>query len=96
MGEKFKSVPIKDTIKELKKDEGFKKEYEQSRALFEVQKAILDARTKQGLSQKSLAEKIGVSPGDLSKIERGKENTTVKTLYKVAEALDKKLEIHFV
>ena len=96
MNEKFISVKTKDLINELSKNEKFKKEYEEQKPFYEVQRAIIAARTQAGVSQKELAKKIGISPGDLSKIERGKENTTIKTLYKVANALDKDLEISFV
>jgi DNA-binding XRE family transcriptional regulator len=96
MSDKFKRIKTKDLINELSKNEEFKKEYEEQKPFYEVQRAIIAARTKAGITQKELAKKIGISAGDLSKIERGKENTTIKTLYKVANALDKNLEISFV
>lgn len=92
----FKRVKTKDLINELSKNEEFRKEYKKQKLLFDVQRAIYDARIQVGMTQKELAKKVGISAGDLSKIERGKENTTVKTLYKVAEALDKELKIRFV
>lgn len=96
MNEKFKKVKTNEIINELSKNKEFKNEYEEQKPSFDVQKAIYHARTQKGISQKELAKKIGISAGDLSKIERGKENTTIKTLYKVASALDKDLEISFI
>lgn len=41
-----------------------------------------------GWSQKALAEKLGVSPQQVSKIVSGKENLTLETQVKLQEALD--------
>lgn len=47
------------------------------------------ARVKLGLTQKELAKKVGISHVTLSKIEKGNyENLTLRTMLKLAEALD--------
>ena len=47
------------------------------------------------LSQTALAERVGMDQADISKIERGIANPSVKTLRRIADALDCKLVIHF-
>ena len=41
---------------------------------------VLDALKAQGLTQKDLAERMGVSPQQISKIVRGQENLTLQTI----------------
>lgn len=49
---------------------------------------IKDIRTKRGLTQEQLAEKIEINPKYLSSIERGLENPTLNILINAAETLD--------
>lgn len=48
---------------------------------------VASIRKRRGLTQESLAEQIGVSPGYLRRIERGKENLTVESIGKLAASL---------
>ena len=57
---------------------------------------INELRREQGLSQKQLAKKIGVSQQVISRIEKGGENASLITLAKIAQALNKKIHIEFV
>ena len=59
-------------------------------------KQISDIRREQGLSQKEMAKKIGISQQLISRIEKGRENVSVSTLANMARALNKKVKISFV
>jgi DNA-binding XRE family transcriptional regulator len=59
-------------------------------------KQISGIRREQGLSQKEMAKKIGISQQLISRIEKGRENASVSTLANMARALNKKLEINFI
>lgn len=48
-------------------------------------------RNKKGMTQKSLSRLIGVRPETISLIENGKSNFKIKTLFKLAEALNCKI-----
>ncbi len=48
-------------------------------------------RMRKGLTQFQLAEMIDVHEKYIGKVESGKQNITIKTLIKLAEALDTKL-----
>jgi len=50
--------------------------------------AIRELRVKTGLSQFHLAIQVGISENQLSRIERGESNPTVRTLHKIASHLD--------
>lgn len=61
-----------------------------------IGKKMSVVRRGQGLSQKQLAKKIGISQQVISRIESGGENVSLITLTRIARALDKKIEINFV
>ncbi|MBW1657289.1 helix-turn-helix domain-containing protein [Flavobacterium quisquiliarum] len=45
-------------------------------------------REKKGLSQQDLADDCGITQNQVGRIERAEINTTVKTLVRIANALD--------
>jgi len=49
---------------------------------------VLSSIRKLGITQKQLAEKMGMSPQMINKIVKGKENLTFQTVAKLEEALD--------
>ena len=92
----MKRYTSKDYLKERLKDSEFKKAYEESQADFEIMKAICDARIKKSITQKQLSMKTGITQADLSRIETGNANPSLKTLKRIAEALDCTLKISFI
>ena len=61
-----------------------------------VGKKLAAVRRAQGLSQKKLAGKAGISQQLISRIESGGENASLMTLAKIARAFNKKVAIEFV
>lgn len=59
----------------------------------EVIKALIEARKIRGLTQRQLAEKVGIKQPQLARIESGKQSPTIRTLVGICEALDYSLEI---
>jgi HTH-type transcriptional regulator/antitoxin HipB len=57
---------------------------------------IRDARKSKKLTQKELAERIGVTKTIITNYEAGKQNLTIDTLQKVADALGAELKISMV
>ncbi len=49
---------------------------------------ILRRRQQLGLIQKALGDKVGMSAGNIADIEHGKRNLTLRTLCRLADALD--------
>ena len=52
-------------------------------------------RKAEGLSQKALAEKIGISQQLISRVEKGRENVSILTLENLARAFDKRVNVVF-
>ena len=57
---------------------------------------VKEARFCRKLTQMELSKKCGMSQDHLCNIERDLQNTTLKTLRKIARALDKQLVVDFV
>ena len=58
--------------------------------------ALIEVRKSVGMTQKDLSEKTGIAQPDISKIERGMGNPSIKTLIRIAEGLGMDLHIEFV
>ena len=77
------------------KDPKFREEYEKLLPEIEVIRQLIRARTELNLSQKELAEKIGINQSHISRLESGRHNPSIQFLQKVASGLDKTLYIEF-
>lgn len=59
-----------------------------------IGRLIADARRKQGLSIRELADKSGVSYQNITKIENGRYNVSIDILGKLCRALDLKIDLN--
>ena len=50
-------------------------------------RAIIDARKNAGLTQKELSVRTGIAQGDISKLENGNANPSIRTLQRLAAAM---------
>lgn len=85
-----------DFLAEQLKDEEFKAEYDALEPEFAIIQAIIDARKYSGLTQKQLSEKTGIAQGDISKLENGNANPSLRTLKRLANAMDMSIKLEFV
>jgi DNA-binding XRE family transcriptional regulator len=92
----IKMSEFKELLAEQMKDEEFRKEYEALEPEFTIMQAMIDARNAEGMTQKELSERSGIAQGDISKMENGNANPSIKTLQRLAEAMGKSLRIEFV
>ena len=88
-------MTVKESLKEELKDEEFKAEYDALEPEFQLIKAMIRAREEQKISQRQLSEKTGIAQADISRIETGDGNPTLRTLQKIAEGLGMRLELIF-
>lgn len=86
---------FKDTLKELMSNKEFKKEYDALEPEFQIIKAMMKARNEKGITQKELSSITGITQADISKLENGTANPSIKTLQRLANALGKNLIIQF-
>lgn len=81
---------------EQMKNPEVKKEYDALKAEYAIIQSIIDARKIAGITQKELAERTGINQADISKLENGNGNPSLRTLQRLAAGLGKTLKIEFV
>ena len=86
---------LKDYKKEKMKDPVFAKASEEIQPEMNVIRAMIEARTSQNLTQKQLAEKTGIAQTEISRLENGTRNPSIKLLQRLADGMDMVLEVQF-
>jgi ribosome-binding protein aMBF1 (putative translation factor) len=76
-------------------DSEFKKEYDALETEFDIIQAMIDARKQSGLTQKELAERTGINQADISKLENGTANPSIRTLRRLADGMGMKMKLVF-
>ena len=92
----YKATDFQKYLKQELRDPVFRKHYEEYGKQLEIAYQILQLRKKQGLSQATLARKLGTNQSNIARMEAGQQNFTTDTLQKIASALRRKLKIEFV
>ncbi len=92
----FKSNSFDDYFNEKLKDDGFRQRWEEFQPEFQAMRALAEARIKNNLSQKELAERSGIHQSEISRIESGTRNPSLKILNRLARAMDMEMMITFV
>ena len=78
------------------KDPEFKKEWDDIQPEMDVIRAMIATRNEQNLTQKELAERTGINQADISKLENGTRNPSLKLLKRLADGMGMALKIEFV
>ncbi len=92
MGKNFRET----LNKQLVANEKFREEFEALAPEYEITKMLIESRKSRNLTQKQLAEMTGINQADISKIEHGTANPSVKTLMRLAAAMNMRLKIEFI
>lgn len=87
---------FKDFLDEQLENPDFKKEWEDIQPEMDVVRAIVDARISQNLTQKELAARTGINQADISKLENGTRNPSLKLLKRLADGMGMVLKLEFV
>ena len=65
------------------------------RAAEEIGGALRQARLAAGVSQERLAARIGMTRGNLARIEQGQTNVTLDSILRIATGLELKMNVTF-
>jgi DNA-binding XRE family transcriptional regulator len=87
---------LEESLAEQMQDPAFQKEWDALEPEFTIMQAMLDARKAAGLTQKQLAEKTGINQADISKLENGSANPSLRTLQRLAAGMGMKVKIEFL
>ncbi len=91
MGKNFR-----ETLNEQMKDPEFKKEWDALEPQYQIIKAMLKSRAETSLTQKQLADITGIPQADISRLENGNANPSLRTLQRLAEGMGMKLKLEFI
>lgn len=89
-------MTLKDYKEKRMKDPEFAKAYDDIQPEMNVIRAIIDARISQNLTQKELAERTGIAQTEISKLENGTRNPSIKLLQRLADGMDMVLQVSFL
>lgn len=87
---------FQEFLNEQLQDEEFRKEWEDIQPEMDVIRAMVNARISQNLTQKELAERTGIDQADISKLENGTRNPSLKLLKRLADGMGMTLKLEFV
>lgn len=90
------SNKFNDFLQEQLQDPEFREEFEALQPEHAIIQAIIDARRDSGLTQKELSERTGIAQGDISKLENGNANPSIRTLQRLASAMGMTLKVEFL
>jgi transcriptional regulator with XRE-family HTH domain len=70
------------------RDPDFRREWDRTAVARAVALKVLAYRAEHGLSQRGLAQKLGMTQPQLARLEAGEHNPTIDTLARLAQTLD--------
>lgn len=80
-----------------RKHKGFQEAYEELALEYELARQMLKARTKAGLTQDMVAERMGTTRSAISRLESGGKHTpSLTTLKRYAEAVGCELQVRLI
>jgi ribosome-binding protein aMBF1 (putative translation factor) len=91
----MKNTPIKhkDFLAKQMKNKKFASEFNHLETEFKIIELLIKARHKNNLSQRQLADRLGIHQSSLARFESGNYNPTILFLQKIAGGLGVKLKI---
>lgn len=87
---------LSDYRKKQMQDSEFRAYAEQLQPFADLAKAVVGARIERNLTQQELSKLTGVAQSDISRLESCEGNPSLKTLIRIAEGMDMRLQVSFV
>jgi ribosome-binding protein aMBF1 (putative translation factor) len=91
----MKDLTLDDYLKEQLKNPEFRHKWQKSEAAYQVTKTLIEARLKNKISQRELATKAGTTQAVISRIENMSVSPSIGLLQRIADSLERRLEIRF-
>ena len=90
------SKNFRETLNEQLKDPAFQAEWEALEPGRQIIRAIIEGRERRDLTQQQLAEITGIQQADISRLENGTGNPSLRTLKRLAAGMGMQLKLEFV
>lgn len=86
----------RDYKRKALQDPEVKAAYEALQPEYDIIKAMIEARNREGLTQKELSERTGITQADISRIENGTRNPSLAMMKRLAKGLGMQLKLEFI
>ena len=86
---------VADLHEEWSRDPGYREAYDRLGPEFELSRSLIEARTRAGLTQAELAERMETTQPVVARLESGRARPSARTLEKIARATGTRLRINF-
>ena len=90
------SKNFRETLDERMQDPEFKAEWDALAPERQIMRAIVEGREGRDLTQQQLAEVTGIARADISRLENGTGNPSLRTLKRLAAGMGMALKLEFV
>ena len=90
-----KRILAKDVHKKWLKDPAYREAYDSLAEEFALAAAVIEARSRAGLTQEELAERMGTTQPVVARLESGRIRPSTRTLERLAQANGSRLIIRF-
>lgn len=87
---------FQEYLNEQLKNPAFRAEWEALEPEYQIKRMLIEERTRKQLTQKQLAELTGVTQADISRLENGTANPSIRTLQRLAAGLGMMVKVEFV
>lgn len=84
-------IRVDDLHKQWMKDPGYQREYDALEEEFSLTSALIEARTRAGLTQEEVARRMSTTQGVIARLENGGTKPSTRTLERYAKATGSKL-----
>jgi ribosome-binding protein aMBF1 (putative translation factor) len=90
-----KMIPVEESLAEWRKDPEYVKAYNALEEEFSLAATMIEARTRAGLTQEQLAERMHTTQAVIARLESGRVKPSTRTLERLATATGMRLRISF-
>jgi transcriptional regulator with XRE-family HTH domain len=91
----MKRIRVDDTNKDWMKEPNYRREYEALGEEFSLVAALIEARTRAGLTQEQVAQRMKTTQAVIARLEGGGSRPSTRTLERYAAATGSRLKISF-
>ena len=85
-----------ESLAEFMQEPEFRREWEALEPEFQIIRGIMEGREANHFTQEQLAAATGINQANISRLENGTANPSLRTLKRLAEGMGMKLQISFV
>ena len=87
---------FRETLNERMQDPAFRAEWDAQEPERQIMRAIVEGREESGMTQKQLSDITGITQADISRLESGTANPSLRTLKRLAAGMGMALKLEFV